>query len=83
MSAQAVQADLTWIDGRFEPGVRIEFGADRRISSVIRDCRESPTHPGMAVLPGFVNAHSHAFQRGLRGLGERFPCDREDFLTWR
>ncbi|MDP2312171.1 MAG: formimidoylglutamate deiminase [Pseudomonadota bacterium] len=23
--------------------------------------------PGRALLPGFVNAHSHAFQRGLRG----------------
>ena len=83
MSAQAVQADLTWIDGRFEHGVRIECGVDGRISSVVRDCRESPTHPGMAVLPGFVNSHSHAFQRALRGLGERFPGDREDFWTWR
>ncbi len=36
-----------------------------------------------ARLPGFVNAHSHAFQRGLRGLVER--VDREhpadDFWT--
>lgn len=38
-----------------------------------------------ARLPGFVNAHSHAFQRGLRGLVER--VDREhpadDFWSWR
>jgi len=36
-------------------------------------------------LPGFVNAHSHAFQRGLRGVVER--VDREhpgdDFWSWR
>jgi cytosine/adenosine deaminase-related metal-dependent hydrolase len=28
---------------------------------------------GQALFPGFVSAHSHAFQRGLRGQGERFP----------
>jgi formimidoylglutamate deiminase len=29
-------------------------------------------------IPGFVNAHSHAFQRGLRG-----PCEGRDFWAWR
>ena len=32
------------------------------------------------VVPGMPNAHSHAFQRGLRGRGERDP---EDFWSWR
>jgi formimidoylglutamate deiminase len=36
-------------------------------------------------IPGFVNAHSHAFQRGMRGVIER--VDRahphDDFWTWR
>jgi formimidoylglutamate deiminase len=30
---------------------------------------------GRAVLPGMVNAHSHAFLRGLRGLGETYQSD--------
>jgi formimidoylglutamate deiminase len=35
-----------------------------------------------AVLPGMVNAHSHAFQIDLRGVGERVrPGD--DFWSWR
>jgi formimidoylglutamate deiminase len=36
-------------------------------------------------LPGFVNAHSHAFQRGLRGLVERVDPEHpeDDFWTWR
>jgi formimidoylglutamate deiminase len=35
--------------------------------------------PGRALAPGFVNAHSHAFQRGLRGRVERRDLDhRED-----
>ena len=41
--------------------------------------------PAALRLPGFVNAHSHAFQRGMRGLVER--VDRahphDDFWTWR
>jgi formimidoylglutamate deiminase len=36
-------------------------------------------------LPGFVNAHSHAFQRGMRGIVERVdPANPgDDFWTWR
>ena len=30
-----------------------------------------------------VNAHSHAFQRGLRGRGETFPTGSGNFWTWR
>ena len=36
-----------------------------------------------ALLPGFVDAHSHAFQRGLRGRGEDFPAGQGSFWTWR
>jgi len=36
-------------------------------------------------MPGFVNDHSHAFQRGLRGNVERMDPGhpRDDFWTWR
>jgi formimidoylglutamate deiminase len=34
----------------------------------------------IAAMP---NAHSHAFQRGLRGIGERPAAACEDFWTWR
>src|SRR5947209_17208054 len=33
---------------------------------------------GSMILPGFVNAHSHAFQRALRGRAEG-----GDFWAWR
>ncbi len=41
--------------------------------------------PGRLLLPGFVNAHSHAFQRALRGRTEyRAPGhERDDFWSWR
>jgi formimidoylglutamate deiminase len=35
-------------------------------------------------LPAMVNAHSHAFQRDLRGAAERpSPAMRDDFWSWR
>jgi formimidoylglutamate deiminase len=34
-------------------------------------------------LPAMVNAHSHAFQRDLRGLAERPSAGRDDFWSWR
>jgi len=37
-----------------------------------------------ALLPAFVNAHSHSFQRVLRGRTEhRTRADRDTFWTWR
>ena len=36
-----------------------------------------------ATIPAMVNAHSHAFQRALRGVGEKPTGDRDSFWTWR
>lgn len=35
------------------------------------------------VLPGMVNAHSHAFQRLMAGLAERSGGGQDSFWTWR
>lgn len=39
--------------------------------------------PGRLVLPGLVNAHSHAFQRAFRGHVQHRPRGRDDFWSWR
>jgi len=40
--------------------------------------------PTWATVPAMANAHSHAFQRGLRGRAERLSPDHtDDFWTWR
>src|SRR5437763_1240201 len=36
-----------------------------------------------AILPGLVTAHSHAFQRAIRGRTEWRAHQRDDFWTWR
>ena len=38
---------------------------------------------GKALLPGFVNAHSHAFQRLIRGRTESRRAGGRDFWSWR
>ncbi|MHC4164212.1 MAG: amidohydrolase family protein [Planctomycetota bacterium] len=65
-----LEADLTWTGARFERGVRIQI-EDGAIVAV-GAAAEAPDRRlrGRALLPGFVNAHSHAFQRGLRGRGD-------------
>jgi formimidoylglutamate deiminase len=53
--------------------------------------QEPPTTPETpiqtvkgAALPGFQNAHSHAFQYGMAGMAEQHaPGTRDDFWSWR
>ena len=72
---------LAWVDGDFCAGIEIETAGDSIIA--VRKSEAEPTEPDTALLPGFVNAHSHAFQRGLRGQGEVFTNPQDDFWSWR
>ena len=81
---QVIEADYTWLDGKFVAGVQITIDDSGRIAEVgIQGVAVDRRLRGQAVLPGFVNAHSHAFQRGLRGLGESFPGKAGNFWSWR
>jgi len=81
---KVLEADWTWTGQRFERGVRLAIDAEGRLAQVGAVAREPDERlVGRALLPGFVNAHSHAFQRGLRGLGEHFPDGAGSFWTWR
>jgi formimidoylglutamate deiminase len=84
MSAQIVEADWTWTGDRFSPGVQLRIGGDGRIAAV-GQLGLVPTLRlrRRALLPGLVSAHSHAFQRGLRGRGEHFPQGAGSFWSWR
>jgi formimidoylglutamate deiminase len=77
---KVLEADLTWRRGRFESGVQVEVLDDGTIGRVEPGlAKDAKRLRGEALLPGFVNAHSHAFQRGLRGKAESFGS----FWSWR
>ncbi len=70
--------ELTWIDGEFLPNksITVEKGKITAIDDGDNSDRG-------AFMPGFINAHSHAFQRGLRGRGEHFAAGGDSFWSWR
>ncbi|WP_166174812.1 formimidoylglutamate deiminase [Rubrobacter tropicus] len=63
----------------------IGVGVDDGVVVGVGPASEGERLAGRALMPGFVNDHSHAFQRGLRGLVERVDSGhpRDDFWTWR
>ena len=81
---EVFRCDRALVGGRFVDDVAIEVDGGRIVS--IRSLSETrsgetkrPMHLG-TVVPGFVNAHSHAFHRVLRG---RTHADGGDFWRWR
>jgi formimidoylglutamate deiminase len=83
-AAQVIEADLTWTAEGFAAGIQLSVDGAGRIAAAGR-LGLTPTlrlHR-RALLPGLVSAHSHAFQRGLRGHGERFAGGTGSFWSWR
>ncbi|MEU4426638.1 formimidoylglutamate deiminase [Actinoplanes sp. NPDC024001] len=72
-------AEQAWVGGRVERDVLIEVTGDR-FTAVTPGARPEGTRLRGLVLPGFANAHSHAFHRALRG---RTHAGRGSFWTWR
>ncbi|ALG13546.1 formimidoylglutamate deiminase [Kibdelosporangium phytohabitans] len=71
-----------WLDSSGVRSSVLVDVADGKITAVVPDSPCPPdAHrlPGL-VLPGFANAHSHAFHRALRG---RTHADGGTFWTWR
>ena len=58
-------------------------GLISRITPRAADSLITDPLPGVALLPGFVNAHSHVFQRALRGHTHRPLSKQDTFWTWR
>ena len=77
--------DFLYAAGRLEAGRALCVDAQGRVTH--SSDLEGPLLrlPGKALLPGLVNAHSHAFQRALRGCTEFVPAGRkaDDFWSWR
>ena len=73
--------DVLMIDGSRDKARRVHMLVSKgRIAEIIDADKTPPTadkiisgHGKMAVIPGFVNAHTHAAMTLLRGLGEEAP----------
>ena len=78
--------DLIYTDGRFQRDVALVCDDDGRITRLAPASEvDNPVRlKNRALLPGLVNAHSHAFQRVIRGRTEhRTQSQRDTFWTWR
>lgn len=73
-------ADYAWLGGdTVTADVAIDV-AEGRITTVRSGVPRAGTHLRGVTLPGLANAHSHAFQRALRGRTQR---GGGSFWTWR
>jgi formimidoylglutamate deiminase len=76
--------ELLYSRGEFTEGAGLLVSPSGSISAA----DTNPSHaivdlPGKALLPGFVNAHSHTFQRLIRGKSESRVTSGRDFWSWR
>ena len=78
-------APRAWVGDAWVSDVTLRVRADGTWESVTPDtaCPPDAERIDGAVLPGMVNAHSHAFQRAFVGLAERRESARDDFWSWR
>jgi len=82
-------APKAWVHGpeggAWQERVSLVVSADGRWQSVTpnTDAAADALVLRSALLPGMVNAHSHAFQRAFAGKAESRQGDADDFWSWR
>src|ERR1041385_7139151 len=79
--------NLLYLGGKFEGGRAFVCEARGEIVNIppiekLRDEKRIRL-ANRALLPGMINAHSHAFQRVLRGRTEYRTSSHDSFWTWR
>ena len=78
--------DLAYVAGSFQPDAALGCDHTGRIleAASAGDVQNAIPLKHRALLPGLVNAHSHAFQRVIRGRTEyRTANEKDSFWTWR
>ena len=77
-----------WVQGSWAKDVLLEVDASGHWSGITPDVAAHTVRDAVRlagpVLPGVVNAHSHAFQRAIAGLTEHGAQNAKDnFWSWR
>jgi formimidoylglutamate deiminase len=79
--------ELLYSNGRFISEAALLVSESGKVLEIPETLDATSTRvvymPGKAVIPGFVNAHSHAFQRLIRGRSESRAASGDDFWSWR
>ena len=91
MKSEAIYvASQAWVQGTWAKDVLLTVAPNGTWKSVQPQATPAQqvgaTHLAGPVLPGLVNAHSHAFQRAIVGLTERRSLGAgasDDFWSWR
>jgi formimidoylglutamate deiminase len=84
--ARTLWAAQAWLPSGWAQDVLLRVGNDGRWSEVTPRVKAPPADAHRLhtpLLPGLVNAHSHAFQRAFAGLTERRHRANDDFWSWR
>ena len=81
-------ASQAWVQGAWAKDVLLEVDTSGHWSHITLDAAPQTVRDaerlGGPVLPGVVNAHSHAFQRAIAGLTEQGASSGQDnFWSWR
>lgn len=81
-------ASQAWVQGRWAKDVLLEVDASGHWSRITTDAAPDTLRDAVClagpVLPGVVNAHSHAFQRAIAGMTEQgAPHGHDNFWSWR
>jgi formimidoylglutamate deiminase len=80
--SKSFRPTLLYLDGRFLSEKQLDVDDGGRITETAGDATLVRLK-GKALLPGFVNAHSHSFQRLIRGRAESRAVSGKDFWSWR
>lgn len=83
MTERTIAADFAWTGNRFERDRAVHINERGVIVKIAKSAPSDDVLKNHALLPGFVSAHSHAFQRGLRAQSQRFSTGAGNFWTWR
>ena len=86
MAEALLWAPRAWLAGRWHDAVLLRadvLGHWAEITPGVAIPSPGATVLPGPVLPGLVDAHSHAFQRAFAGLAERRDSDSDDFWSWR
>jgi formimidoylglutamate deiminase len=81
---ELVRPELLYSHGAFTGGQAFLVSPEGNILAADAGLTaETVSLPRKAVLPGFVNTHSHSFQRLIRGKSESRAMSGRDFWSWR